>query len=137
MGLILDSSVVIAAERRGDTPFQLLEQIANAGGNQQMAISSIALTEIVHAIYRAQTVEVRLRREAFIQDLLTDLEVAPFARSTAFLAGKIDGQQRALGITVPSMDLLIGATAIEIGYSLITINLRHFRLIPGLIVLPL
>jgi tRNA(fMet)-specific endonuclease VapC len=65
------------------------------------------------------------------------LEVIPYTRETAFLAGKIDGEQRALGVTVPSMDLLIGATAIEIGYSLVTVNLRHFKLIPGLTVIAL
>ena len=69
--------------------------------------------------------------------MLTDLEVLPYTRSTAFLAGKISGEQRALGITIPSMDLLIGATALEIGYSLVTVNLRHFQLIPGLTVIAL
>jgi predicted nucleic acid-binding protein len=137
MGLILDSSIVIAAERRGDTPFQLLRQIASAAGDQQVAISSVALTEIVHAVYRASTPEVRRRREAFIQSFLADVEVVPYARSTAFLAGRLDGEQRALGVTIPSMDLLIGATAIDIGYSLVTVNLRHFQLIPGLAIVTL
>jgi tRNA(fMet)-specific endonuclease VapC len=137
MGLILDSSVVIAAERRGNTPLQLLGQIASVVGNQQVAISSVALTEIVHAIYRAQTSEVRMRRESFIQDLLADIAVVSYTKSTAFLAGKLDGERRALGVTIPSMDLLIGATAIEIGYSVATLNLRHFQLIPGLNVISL
>jgi predicted nucleic acid-binding protein len=56
----------------------------------------------------------------------------PYARSTAFLAGRIDGEQRSVGITIPSLDLLIGATALEIGYAVVTANVRHFRLIPGL-----
>lgn len=77
MGLIVDSSIVIAAERRGDTPFQLFGQLASAVGEQQLAISSVALTEIVHAVYRATDAQIRSRREAFIQDLLTDMEVVP------------------------------------------------------------
>jgi tRNA(fMet)-specific endonuclease VapC len=137
MGLILDSSIVISAERRGDTPSQLFARIASAIGEDQLAISSIALTEIVHAVYRASDAKIRARREAFIQELVTDLEVIPYTRSTAVLAGKIDGQQRALGITIPLMDLLIGATALEIGFSLVTANLRHFQLIPGLNVITL
>jgi predicted nucleic acid-binding protein len=68
---------------------------------------------------------------------LADVEVVPYARSTAFLAGRLDGEQRALGVTIPSMDLLIGATAIDIGYSLVTVNLRHFQLIPGLAIVTL
>jgi predicted nucleic acid-binding protein len=35
------------------------------------------------------------------------------------------------------MDLLIGATAVEIGYSVVTANVRHFKLIPGLNVISL
>ena len=52
------------------------------------------------------------------------------------LAGKIDGEQQALGVTVPFSDLLIGATALSHGFSVLTVNLRHFRLIPGLTVVP-
>ncbi len=73
-----------------------------------------------------------MRRESFIEDLLTDLEVVPYTRATALLAGKLDGEQRAQGVTIPSMDLLIGATALEYGYSVATTNVRHFQLIPGL-----
>jgi len=132
VGLILDSSIVIAAERRGDTVAQLLRQVASVAGDQQAALSAVGLTELVHAVYRAQTTAIRLRRESFIADLLTDLEVVPYTKATALLAGKLDGEQRAQGVTIPSMDLLIGATALEYGYSVATTNVRHFQLIPGL-----
>lgn len=55
MGLILDSSVVIAAERRGETVEQLIENILNTTGDQEAALSAIGLTELIHGIYRAQT----------------------------------------------------------------------------------
>ena len=41
MGVILDSSVVIAAERRGDTVVQLIEQIVNRIGDQEAALSGV------------------------------------------------------------------------------------------------
>ena len=132
MGLTLDSSVVIAAERRGDTPTQLVRQIVSAVCEDQLAIASVALTELVHGIFRATYPQVRSRREAFINELLTDIEVVPYTQSTAFLAGRIDGEQRTIGVTIPSLDLLIGATALEIGYGVLTANVRHFQLIPGL-----
>lgn len=46
MGLILDSSVVVAAERRGDTVEQLIERIIVATGDQEAALSAIAITEL-------------------------------------------------------------------------------------------
>jgi hypothetical protein len=48
MGLILDSSVVIAAERRGDTVDQLIGQIMKATDDQEAALSAIGLTELIH-----------------------------------------------------------------------------------------
>jgi len=56
MGLILDSSVVIAAERRGDTPEQLVEQAISLAGNQEAALSSVGLhrTRAWHLPKRAQ-----------------------------------------------------------------------------------
>jgi hypothetical protein len=46
VGLILDSSVVITAERRSYTVEQLIEQIVSIAGDQDAALSSIGLTEL-------------------------------------------------------------------------------------------
>ena len=132
MGLILDCSVVIAAERRGDTVEKLIEQVISVTGDQDAALSSVGLTELVHGVYRAQTPAMRLRRQSFIDELLSDLTIYPYTKATALLAGKIDGEQQAQGVTIPFGDLLVGATALELGFPVLTINLRHFRLIPGL-----
>jgi predicted nucleic acid-binding protein len=132
MGLVLDSSVVIAAERRGENVTQMLRQIMAASGDQRAVLSSVGLTELVHGIYRAQTAQTRNRRDSFIRELLNDVEVYPYTKETALMAGKIDGEQQARGIIIPFSDLLIGATALEVGYSILTANTRHFRMIPGL-----
>ena len=83
MGLILDSSVVIAAERGGDRVEQLIEKIVKATGDQEAALSAIGVTELIHGIYRAQTQEIRLRRESFLNELLADLTVFPYTKETA------------------------------------------------------
>jgi len=137
MGLILDSSVVIAAERRGENIGDLMEHVANSFGNQEAALSSIGLTELEHGIYRAPSLAARQRREAFVDQLLKTTVEHPYTRETATLAGRIDGEQQALGIVIPFVDLLIGATALSLGYSLVTFNLRHFRMIPQLRVVQL
>jgi tRNA(fMet)-specific endonuclease VapC len=132
MGLILDSSIIIAAERRGDTVETLIEQVVHAAGDQDAALSSVGLTELVHGIYRSQTPDLRLRRQSFIGELLRDLTVYPYTKEAAMLAGRINGEQQAQGVSLPFADLLIGATALSLGFSVLTINLRHFRLIPDL-----
>jgi predicted nucleic acid-binding protein len=132
MGLILDSSVVIAAERRGDTVEKLIEHVVAVSGDQDAALSSVGLTELVHGIYRAQTPRTRLLRESFIGELLLDLTVYPYTKETAMLAGKLDGEQQTKGITLPFGDLLIGATALSLAFSVLTVNARHFHMIPDL-----
>ena len=95
MGLILDSSVVIAAERRGDTVEQLIEKIINVTGDQEAALSAIGLTELIHGLYRATTPSIRARRESFLNDLTTTLAVYPYTKQTALLAGKLDADNKA------------------------------------------
>jgi predicted nucleic acid-binding protein len=41
-------------------------------------------------------------------------------------------EQAAQGINLPLADLIIGATAVELGYAVATGNLRDFKRIPGL-----
>jgi|SRR5580658_3820800 tRNA(fMet)-specific endonuclease VapC len=135
MGLILDSSVVIAAERRGNTPEQLVEQVIGLAGNQEAALSSVGLTELVHGIYRADSAQRRLARQTFVEELRIALTVYPYTAETAILAGRIDGEQTARGVIIPFIDLLIGATALSLGFSMLTVNIRHFKKIPGLNVL--
>lgn len=131
MGLILDSSVVIAAERRGDTVEQLIEKMVKATGDQEAALSAIGLTELIHGLYRVQTPEICQRRESFLNELLTDLTVYPYTKETALLAGKIDGEQQSRGVVIPFGDLLIGATALSLAFKVLTGNLRDFQRIPG------
>ena len=137
MGLILDSSVIIDAERRGETVERLIERIVGATGDQEAALSAVGLTEIVHGIYRASTPQIRSRRETFLSELLADLTVYPYTKETAMLAGKLDGEQQSKGVVIPFADLLIGATALGLAFSVLTVNVRHFAKIPGLDVVQL
>ena len=137
MGLILDSSVIIAAERRGENVERLIERIVAATGDQEAALSAIGLTELMHGLYRAKTPAMRLQRQSFLDELLADLTVYPYTKETAMLAGKLDGEQQSQGVVIPFGDLLIGATALSLSFSVLTANLRHFQKIPGLTVVPL
>jgi tRNA(fMet)-specific endonuclease VapC len=132
VGLILDSSVVIAAERRGETVEQLIQHVLDATGDQEAALSAIGLAELVHGVYRADTAERHARRESFLDALLTAVSVYPFTTEAARLAGKIDAEQQAKSVVIPFADLLIGATALSLGYSVGTVNVRHFQQVPGL-----
>lgn len=136
MGLILDSSVVIAAERQGHTVRQILEQFQIRYGETELAISVVTVVELTHGIERAQSDDRRKRRQAFVDELVRDLPVYPVTLETAKLAGRIEGEQAEQGVNIPFEDLLIAATPLELGFGVVTGNVRHFEQIPGLTVLP-
>jgi len=77
-------------------------------------------------------VQIQHRRQSFVEELRIGLTVYPYTAETALLAGQIDGEQTAKGVIIPMVDLLIGATALSLGFSILTVNIRHFKQIPGL-----
>ena len=135
MGLILDSSVLITAERQGQNARQMLAAIPDAAENTDIAISVITLIELAHGAARADTPQRKQKRQQFIQELLAALPIHPVTVSIALRAGQIDGENQARGVRLPLADLLIGVTALELGYSVATGNLRDFQAIPGLAVM--
>jgi predicted nucleic acid-binding protein len=137
MGLILDSSVLIAAERQGKNARQALSDVEQKVGDTEVGISVMTLMELAHGAARADTPQRKSIREKFIEELLTAMPVYPITTSVAVRAGILDGQNQAKGIKVPLSDLLIGVSALELGYGVGTANLRHFRLVDGLSVMQL
>ena len=134
---MLDSTAAVAAERQGKNARQLLESVALQTGNEGIAISVVTVLELAHGITRADTLERRERRQRFLDELLTGVPVQPVTVPIALRAGKIDGQSQAKGVRIPLSDLLIGASALELGYGVGTANIRHFQLVPGLNVIEL
>lgn len=136
-GVVLDSSVLIAAERRGHTVREILEQVHASQGDIEIGISVVTIAELVHGAYRAKDATRQERRLNFIERLVNDVPVHPVSLEIARLAGRIDGQQGEKGIQLPFDDLLIGATAVHLGYGVATGNVRHFQRIPELQVVTL
>ena len=137
MGLILDSSAAVAAERQGKNPKQLLQAIALETGDDELGVSALTVLELAHGVVRADTAERREKRQRFLDELMSVVPVYPVTVALALRAGQIDGQSHAKGIRIPLSDLLIGVTALELGYRIATHNIRHFKLIPGISIIQL
>lgn len=132
MGLILDSSLLVAAERQGKNARQMLADIAREVGETEVALSVVTLLELAHGAARAGTPEPKAKRLQFTQELITALPIHSVTAPVALRAGQIDGENQARGIRIPLSDLLVGVTALQLGFSVATANVRHFRLMPGL-----
>jgi predicted nucleic acid-binding protein len=132
MGVILDSSVLIAGEKRRDSVWEILERVEAVCGKTAAALSAVTAVELTHGIYRAKTDADRKRRETFVEELFQAVAVQPLTLEVARLAGRIHGEQMGQGISIDFPDLLIGATALHLGYDVVTLNVRHFQMIPNL-----
>ena len=133
----MDSSAVIAAERKKLPIADFIESIFVAHGPVALSLSPVTVAELVHGIYRAQTPVAALRRRAYIEELVSLIPVHPATNQTGWIVGQIEGQEAAKGNVLPFNDLMIAAAAIEQGYAVLTGNLRHFQKVPGLKVVPL
>jgi predicted nucleic acid-binding protein len=94
----------------------------------------VTIVEFAHGIERAQTDAQRQRRRTFLRELRAVMKVYPLTDEIAERAGSISGQQTHEGIVIPFADLLIGATALHHGCDVVTGNVRHFEMIPDLVV---
>ena len=137
LGVVLDSSVLIAAERRNLTPAQAVEDVQRNLGEVPIVLCALTITEIGDGIYRASTEDLRSRRRAFLDELKATVPIHPVTEATAEIIARMGGEQGAHGINLPLGDLISAATAAELGYAVATGNLRDFRRIPGLRVVQL
>jgi len=115
----------------GESVRQILKRVQAVHGEVDCALSVVTIVELTHGIYRAKSDADRARRRAFSEELRSDIVVHPITVEIAELAGRIEGEQAARGIKIAFEDLLIGASALQIGYDVITLNVRHFQVIPG------
>ncbi len=136
VGVVLDSSIPIRAERDGLRPKELLRKIQSVAPCEDVGLSAIGVTELIHGIYRAESVARADRRRRFLYSLIEDLPIFDYTFEVAQIAGRIDGEQTMQGNIIPFVDLMIGATALTRNYSVLTTNLKHFKQIPGLNVIP-
>ena len=135
MGVILDSSVLIAGGRRKESVREILKRVRAAHGEVDCALSVVTIVELTHDIYRAKSDTDRERRRAFSEEPRRDVVVHPVTVEIAELAGRLEGEQAAHGITIAFEDLLIGATALHLGYGVATLSVGDFQRIPTLSVM--
>jgi predicted nucleic acid-binding protein len=128
MAILIDSSVLIAAER-GQLNLDLLSK---RFAQDDTAISAVTASELLHGVYRATTSAQRHRRQAFVEGVLAQLPVIAFDLTAARVHASLWADLAKRGVAVGERDLMIGATAIANDYELATRDERSFAKMPGL-----
>lgn len=130
MAGLVDTSVLVHLERRGDPIAALAANVAGA----PFMVSTISVAEMLFGVYRADSPRRRESRLAYIADVINELTVQPFDLESARIYARIWAQLQAAGNLIGVHDLQIGCTALAYDYSVITLNGRDFERVPGLTV---
>jgi tRNA(fMet)-specific endonuclease VapC len=127
MPVIIDTDVIIRGERGlFDLPAWLEAQAAN-----DPTIAAITVAELWHGVERA-TAAHRPRRAAYLAMITEGLPVLPYTPSTALEHARIWADLESAGKMIGYYDLIVAATALELGSTVATFNRRHFHNVPGL-----
>ena len=92
MGVIVDTSTLVTAERAKRSVREVFIQLRDAHGEAAVGLSVVTLTELAHGIERAKVEAHRQHRQAFLDDLIADIRIYPVTAAIAQLAGKLSGQ---------------------------------------------
>lgn len=125
MAVLIDTSVLVNAERRG-------QSLERALGDRARAISVITASELLHGVHRATDDRVRTRRQAFVEHLISSLQPLPITTSIARAHAEIWAGLERGGEVVGAHDMWIAATAISHGMEVATANTAEFERVPGL-----
>jgi predicted nucleic acid-binding protein len=126
MGLILDSSVLVAFERRR---FDLERLLAD---HSPPAIATITAAELLIGVERADTPARRTRRSSFVENIFTHVPIIPFDLPQARLYAVRLVELARRGQLIGDRDLQIAVTALSLEYDVATLNLSEFQRVPGL-----
>lgn len=128
MGYLIDTSVLIRFERQRLSFDDLLKE----QGTEDAGISVITAVELLHGVHRADNSERRLIRNNLIEEIFSKISVYPIDMEVARRYAAIWAQLQDKGINLGAHDLLIGCTALELGFILLTVDKKDFSRIPDL-----
>jgi tRNA(fMet)-specific endonuclease VapC len=131
VGTVIDSSVLIAAER-GEID---LTSVTGASPDDDVVMSAITASALLHGVHRLRSAVQRARTERLVERVLATLTVVPFDLPIARVHAILSADLRSRGTAVGAHDLLIAATAVFLGFSVATRDKRSFPRIRDLQIL--
>ena len=130
MGLLIDTSAVIALERGATSWEAVLEGL----GNEPVAVPAIVYAELLAGVQLANTPARAAARKAKIEAVVTRAPIVEFEAGAAAQWAAVFAQLHQTGSLIPSNDLAVAATALHLGFGVIVgpADEGHFRRVPEL-----
>ena len=67
-----------------------------------------------------------------MRELREEFRIVPVSEQIALQAGRLNAALKSSGTPIGVADVLIAATAFQLGFGVLTHNTRHFNYVPGL-----
>jgi tRNA(fMet)-specific endonuclease VapC len=128
MGIIYDTCILINYERLGIE----IEDLVPEKEGEPAGVSVVSIAELLHGAHRADGEERKQERLAFVEKVCTTFAVFDYDTAAAKTFAEIWSSTARRGISVGVNDMIIAATALSRGYSVLTLNGKDFENIEGL-----
>ena len=128
MGLVLDTSVLIEAERG---KLSLSSILRKTFPKESIYISSISVSELYLGAHLSQK-SFKEQRTTSIEIMISSLIIIDFDSKVAKAHAKVWSQLKKKGILIGPYDLIIAATCLCNQHSLLTFNIKEFSRVPNL-----
>lgn len=130
MGLLIDTSALVATERTGSGFQALSGEVAE----EELAVPAIVYAELLAGVELADTPSRAAERRSKIEALFRRVPLVPFGSGAAERWAVLFAELRRAGRLVPANDLAVAATALDLGYGVLVgpSGEEHFRRIPEL-----
>ena len=126
MRYLIDSDWVIDYTHGYQPTIRLFNELSPYG----VGISAIVVAELYYGVFKAPDPE---KEERDINAFIDGLDgLVPLEREGCMIFAKEKRRLESLGLSLDRFDLLIGATAIHRGLTLLTNNRRHYERMEGL-----
>ena len=126
--LIVDTSVLVRGERAGAEIASLFSD------GDDVAIAAVTVAELEVGVVLADEKR-RSRRREFVDAVRASAHVVPYDEAVADIHAGLLAHTTKTGSRRSSHDLIIAATAVSTGRTLVTLDRRGFGDLPGLRVL--
>jgi len=124
MGLMLDSSVIIGAEK-GE--FDLKALLRDKARTEWIGMAAMTASEILHGWWRAPAGKRKRRRREFLDDILGTIPVWALDLLAARKHAELWATLQSRGQMIGAHDLIIAATCLSAGHRFATLSEREFQ----------
>ena len=100
-------------------------------GRKNLCVSEVTLAELTFGAYNSDDYERHIKEPEWLRETVTVLDISDVFNEYAQIRCALKRQKKTLDKEIGNFDILIGATALHYGLTVVTDNVKHFEPMPG------